>query len=99
MHARVAAFAAQYRRGERRRLCVTSAAGRDHLVGYANDPVDAFGKRNERGSLLGRAYEPPKVDDAAAHNDVARTKIGPVLIAQARQQLRSDPSICIRPSI
>ena len=33
------------------------------------------------------------MDDTAGHDDVARTKVGPVLIGQARQQLVPDLAI------
>src|SRR5262249_61769966 len=67
-----------------------SGVGRDHLVGYSDDAAHAFGEGDQGGSLLGRADEAPQMDDTAGHDDVARTKVGPVLIGQARQQLLPD---------
>ena len=70
-----------------------SAVGGDHLVGYPDDAAHAFGEGDEGGSLLGGADESPQMDDPAGHDDVARTKVGPVLIGQARQQLVPDLAI------
>ena len=70
-----------------------SGVGRDHLVGYSDDAAHAFGEGDQGCSLLGRADEAPQMDDTAGHDDVARTKVGPVLIGQARQQLVPDLAI------
>src|SRR5262249_187555 len=71
----------------------TSAIGWDHLIGYADDAAHPFGESDEGSLLLRRTYESPQMDDAAAHDDVVRTKVGPVLIGQARQQLLPDLGI------
>src|SRR5262249_51720955 len=68
----------------------SSGVGWNHLIRHPDDAAHAFRESDERTSLLGRAYEPPQMDAAAGHNDVSRTKIRPLLIAQARQQLQPD---------
>ena len=43
--------------------------------------------------LLLRANQAPEVDDAAIDDHVGLAEVGPVLTAQAVQQLRANPAV------